>query len=78
MEDEAQQVIRCLQAAFASASDIYVDTELKECEAKVSVDDFRGEISGKFSEMGITLEMVDFCDTFPYKYVFSYSVARRL
>lgn len=77
MEQEENMVVKCLKNTFPSASDIFVDTTLKECEVKVSVDDYQGEIPGKISDNGIILEMVDFCDVFPYKYVFSYHTVRR-
>ncbi len=72
MDQEENLVIKCLKNTFESANDIYVDTSIRECEVKVSVDDYHGEIVNKISGKGIILEMVDFCDVFPYKYIFSY------
>jgi hypothetical protein len=69
---EIEIVTNSLKSLFSSASDIYVDVKSRECELKVSVDDFRGEISGRLFENGISFEMVDFWDNFPYKYIFQY------
>ena len=72
METEVKKVESCLRKIFLSASDIYVDPMTKECEVKVSVDEYEGEIDHHIIEDKIKLKMVDFNDTFPYKYVFSY------
>lgn len=76
MEQEIQQVSRGLSGLFTSASDIFIDTDLKECEVKVSVDDFRGEIDERLVDSHVHYFMVDYCDTFPYKYVFSYKLKK--
>lgn len=76
MEAEVQQVRKCLQNVFQTAADIFVDTDQRECEVKVSVDEFEGEIFRRLYGHGVTLNMVDFCDNYPFKYVFSYSIAQ--
>ncbi len=75
METEASKVSQSLKKLFLSASDVYVDTESKECEAKISVDEFRGEITERLFESGFQFVMVDYWDTYPFKYVFHYSRA---
>jgi hypothetical protein len=72
METEITRVTKCLEGNFISASDIFVDTNVKECEVKVSVDEFEGEIIRKLYGNGMKLDMVDFSDIYPFKYVFSY------
>jgi hypothetical protein len=74
MESEILRVTKCLKSTFVSASDIFVDTFLQECEVKVSVDEFEGEIDRRIFGNGVKLDMVDFNDIYPYKYVFSYSL----
>jgi hypothetical protein len=75
MESEVIRVTDSLKKLFLTASDIYVDTENKECEAKISVDEFRGEITERLYESGFQFLMVDYWDTYPFKYVFQYSPA---
>jgi hypothetical protein len=72
MNAEVNKVTNSLKKLFESASDIYVDTENKECEAKISVDEFQGEITNKLYEGGVQFIMVDYWDTLPFKYVFQY------
>ncbi len=72
MDTEKSKVASSLKRLFESASDIYVDTLNKECEAKISVDEFQGEISERLFEGGVQFMMVDYWDTFPFKYVFQY------
>jgi hypothetical protein len=72
METEVVKVKKCLEGTFITASDIYIDTRMRECEVKVSVDEFEGEIIRKIYGNGIKLDMVDFSDIYPFKYVFSY------
>ncbi len=74
MENEVSRVKNCLRGIFTSASDIYVDPDIKECEVKVSGDEYQGEIFERLVGDNVYLEMVDFCDTYPYKYVFSYKI----
>lgn len=74
MEHEEIRVRNCLKTAFRSASDIFIDTLQRECEVKVSVDEFVGEIMHHINGNGIKLSMVDYCDVYPYKYVFSYKL----
>ena len=74
METEAEKVRECLQGTFISASDIFIDTSVRECEVKVSVDEFEGEIVRKIYGNGVKLDMVDFSDIYPFKYVFSYLI----
>ncbi len=72
MTTEKQQISKVLRKLFESASDIYVDTKIKECEVRVDIDEFQGEINGRLHEGNVWLEMVDYIDIYPYKYVFSY------
>lgn len=72
MNTEVTKVTDSLRKIFETASDIYVDTKTKECEAKISVDEFQGEITGKLFESGVQFIMVDYWDTLPFKYVFQY------
>jgi hypothetical protein len=72
MDTEKSRVTASLKKLFESASDIYVDTLNKECEAKISVDEFQGEISERLFEGGVQFMMVDYWDTYPFKYVFQY------
>lgn len=76
MATEIEQVEHGLRMAFASASNIYVDTNTSECEVFISVDDFQGEIDSTIYTEGVYLKMVDYCDTYPYKYIFNYSLKR--
>lgn len=72
MEIEREKVEAGLRNLFTSASDIFIDTDFKECEVKISVDEFQGELRGKLFENGLQFNMVDYCDIYPFKYVFSY------
>lgn len=72
MNTEVTIVTDSLRKLFETASDIYVDTKTKECEAKISVDEFQGEITGRLIEDGVQFLMVDYWDTYPFKYVFQY------
>jgi hypothetical protein len=76
MEAEKNSVYKCIRGTFTSASDIFIDTSIQECEVKVSVDEFEGEINRKIMGNGVKLLMVDYSDVYPYKYVFSYSLLR--
>jgi hypothetical protein len=76
MEVEKNSVYKCIQGTFTSASDIFIDTSIQECEVTVSVDEFEGEINRKIMGNGVKLLMVDYSDVYPYKYVFSYSLLR--
>lgn len=77
MNAEVEKVTDSLKKLFVTASDIYVDTENKECEAKISVDEFRGDITEKLFEGGVQFTMVDYWDTLPFKYVFEYRIIGR-
>ena len=72
MDSEISKVEQSLRKSFASASNIFVDPETKECEVTISVDDYEGEIKGHLIENGVKLKMVDYCDVYPFKYVFNY------
>ena len=72
MDTESSKVINSLKKLFPTAYDIYVDTENKECEAKISVDEFQGEITERLFQDGVQFVMVDYWDTLPFKYVFQY------
>ncbi len=74
MTTENIQIEQSLRLAFPTASDIYIDHNTKECEVTVSIDDFQGEIDGHLYENGVVLKMVDYCDEYPFKYVFRYKV----
>ncbi len=74
METEIQQVEKSLRDTFQTASNIYVDTHTRECEVFISVDEYQGEISHVILTNGVILRMVDYCDTYPFKYVFNYKV----
>jgi len=74
METEIKQVEQCLREAFASASNIYVDPQTAECEVFISVDDYHGELDEAIYQNGVLLKMVDYCDTYPFKYIFNYKV----
>jgi len=76
--DEQRYVLAGLKALFPSASDLYVDINHKECEIKVSVDEFQGEIRESLIGNYIRFTMVDYCDTYPYKYVFAYQFTKAL
>ncbi|MCF8228963.1 MAG: hypothetical protein K9G58_02255 [Bacteroidales bacterium] len=69
---EKKQVETCLKRVFQTASDVFIDPGTKECEVKVSIDEYQGEIEHQIIENKVKLKMVDFCDTYPFKYVFSY------
>lgn len=72
MSAEVIKVSESLRRLFTTASDIFVDPRTKECEVKISVDEFQGEIREKLFENGIHFQMVDFWDNYPFKYVFQY------
>ncbi len=72
MSAEEIKVSQSLKKLFTSASDIFVDPITKECEVKISVDEFKGEITEKLIEDGIHFQMVDFWDNYPFKYIFQY------
>lgn len=69
---EKHIISKSLKKLFPSAYDIYVDDKSKYCEVSISIDDYQGVISEKLTENGISFEMVDYWDIFPFKYVFSY------
>ncbi|MBN3034705.1 MAG: hypothetical protein JW861_03910 [Bacteroidales bacterium] len=72
--EEMHLVRKCLRESFRTASDIFVDTTTRECEVTISVDEYQGELPGYLVAGDVVLSMVDFCDTFPFKYVFSYAL----
>jgi hypothetical protein len=74
MNSEILLVEQSLRRVFSTASDIYIDPVSKECEVTVSIDDFQGEIEGNLFENGVFFKMVDYCDIYPFKYVFNYKV----
>ena len=39
---------------------------------KVSIDEYQGEFEGRLVSANIHYILVDYCDTYPFKYVFSY------
>jgi len=77
MEQVKKQVESTLRNFFQTASNIYVDPETQECEVTVSIDEYQGELDGHYIENGVHLKMVDFCDTYPYKYVFSFTLKNK-
>jgi len=74
MSTESTTVAESLKKLFHTAYDIYVNTATKECEAKISVDEFQGEITEKLYQDGVQFIMVDYWDSLPFKYVFEYKV----
>ena len=74
MNSEVYKVASSLRNSFESASNIFVDPVNKECEVTVSVDDFQGEIYGFLINNGVKLQMIDYSDILPFKYVFKYKV----
>ena len=74
MEAEILHIEKSLKGAFSSASNIFVDPVHKVCEVTISIDDFQGEHIGNLYEDGITFSMVDYCDVYPFKYVFNYEI----
>jgi|LZCG01.1.fsa_nt_gb hypothetical protein len=71
---EEERVKEGLRKLFPSAKQIFVETELKECSAIISVDDFQGELIETLIENKTKYEMVDLNDVYPYKYVFAYKL----
>ena len=71
---ELDRVNKSLKKLFPSAYDIFIDPLNKECELKISVDEFLGELTEKLVEDGIRFQMVDYWDVLPFKYVFEYQV----
>jgi len=69
---EKENVTQSLKKMFPSAYNVFVDENVKYCEISISVDDFQGTISQKLTENGIQFEMIDYWDSYPFKYVFSY------
>lgn len=72
MEYEKLKVANSLKQTFSTAHNIYIDTVTKECEVSISVDDYEGESLQPFFEEGVKFHLVDYCDTYPFKYVFNY------
>jgi hypothetical protein len=72
MSTEENNVRYSLKKLFNSASDIFVDSDTKVCEVKISVDEFQGELREVLIDSGIRFQMVDFWDNYPFKYVFQY------
>lgn len=72
MTAEKLQVEKCLRQAFSSANDIFIDPQSKECEAKISVDEYEGEFDHFIISNKVKLKLIDYNDTYPFKYVFSY------
>jgi hypothetical protein len=74
MKTEIERVEKSLKEAFQSASNIFVDPHTQECEVFISVDEYQGELNGTILTNGVSLKMVDYCDTYPFKYIFNYSL----
>jgi hypothetical protein len=72
MNSDLFKIEKILKLTFKSASNIYIDAETQECEVTLSVDDYHGELDGYLVGDGVSLKMVDYCDVYPYKYVFSF------
>jgi hypothetical protein len=72
MDNEIQLVTQALKNLFSSASDIFVDPNTKECEVKISVEDFRGDISEQLFDSGFGFKVIDYWDNLPFKYIFEY------
>jgi hypothetical protein len=71
-ESEVSRVEDSLCELFESAMDIYVDTDMKECEVTVSEGDFKGALDHDLEHGSFLFTMVDFSDIKPFKYVFGY------
>lgn len=76
MEIEKQKVETGLRRLFTSASNIFIDTDIKECEVRISIDEYQGELRDRLFENGMQFNMVDYCDIYPFKYVFSYKTVK--
>ena len=76
MNTEATKVSDSLRKLFPTASNIFVDTQNKECEVHISVDDFRGIINEKLFEDGVQFLMIDYWDNLPFKYIFEYKTRK--
>jgi len=72
MDNEIQLVTQALKNLFSSASDIFVDPNTKECEVKISVEDFRGDITEQLFDSGFGFKVIDYWDNLPFKYIFEY------
>lgn len=72
MVEEQVKIKKSLINLFPSAHDIFVDTELQECSVQISVDEFIDNLSERLLNDNIFFTVVDFNDTYPYKYVFEY------
>ena len=76
MKNETYFIERSLKKFFSSGYNIFVDTESKECEVYISVDDYQGELEPLLCENGVKFNMVDLCDNYPFKYVFQYQLSQ--
>jgi hypothetical protein len=76
MMDETYFIEFSLKKFFPSGYNIFVDTETKECEVYVSVDDYQGELETLVGDNGVKFNMVDLCDDYPFKYIFQYQLAK--
>ncbi|MBN2174931.1 MAG: hypothetical protein JW731_12425 [Bacteroidales bacterium] len=74
MDQVVNQVVKTLKTVFQTASNIYVDPEARECEVTISIDEYQGELKDFFVENGVQLKMIDYCDVYPFKYVFSFNL----
>ncbi len=75
MEPQEQvKIKKSLKKLFPSASQIFVDTSLKECSVLITIDDYHGQIEGYLFQDEILYQMVDYNDIVPFKYVFSYQL----
>ena len=78
MHAEIPQVEKCLRQAFSSANDIFIDPLSKECETKISVDEYEGEFDHYIIRNKVRLKLIDYNDTYPFKYVFSYTTINQV
>lgn len=75
MEPQEQfKIKKSLKKLFPTASQIFVDTAVKECSVIISIDDYQGQFEGFLFEDEVQYKMVDFNDNYPFKYVFAYQV----
>ena len=74
MNSEISKVKALLKNSFQSASNIYVDTFNKECEVSVSIDEYQGVINDFIVDSNVRLQMIDYSDIYPFKYVFYYKI----
>ena len=71
---EQVKIKKSLKKLFPSASQIFVDTSVKECSVIITMDDYNGQLDGYLFQDEVQYQMVDYNDIVPFKYVFAYQV----